>query len=424
MITLLVLFGWLFMCALGFPIGLTLIFVPTVYFIYEGHGLLFTVDKMIGALNSFPLLAIPLFILTAVIFEYSGVTMRIFRFAEVLVGHITGGLGHVNVIASLLFAGMSGSAVADAAGLGKLEISAMRRAGFDDDFSGCVTAASSLLGPLIPPSITMVLYGVVANTSIGRLFLGGIIPGVMSALGLMVVVAIISKKRAYPVRPRATFKEVIVAFKESALALLTPFIIIGGIFSGFFSPTEAATVSCIYSLILGVIVYRTINLRKFWAVLCETVELCSTFAILIGGAGVFSYIIALERMPQLIVNFFLHYTSGVFSFIMIANVLIFILGMFLDGMSLLLLVIPVLVQVALQFNIDPTYFGIMLILNLMIAGLTPPMGGQLFIVCQVSNIPFGVLARSIWVWLLPCVVTLVLLVFFPSIATFIPNLAF
>ncbi|MBZ0229104.1 MAG: TRAP transporter large permease, partial [Bauldia sp.] len=242
--------SWLVLVFLGVPVGIAMIFVAMGYYYATGMGLAFAVQQMTDGLNSFPLLAIPLFILAASLMNATSITSHLFGFAKSLVGHVRGGLGHVNVLASVFFSGMSGSAVADAGGLGQLEIKAMRDAGYDDDFSGAVTAASSMIGPIIPPSITMVIYGVVANTSIGQMFLGGVVPGLLCAFALMVMVYVIARRRNYPVSPRSTLKQVAISFWWSFPALLTPFIIIGGIFSGEFSPTEAAAITAVYAILL------------------------------------------------------------------------------------------------------------------------------------------------------------------------------
>lgn len=253
---------WLALTFVGVPIGVAMIFVSMGYFYYSGIGLSFAVQRMVDGLNSFPLLAVPLFILAATILNSGGVTNHLFGFAKSLMGHLRGGLGHVNVLASLFFSGMSGSAIADAAGLGKMEIKAMRDAGYDDEFSGSVTAASSMIGPLVPPSITMVLYGVVSNTSIGSLFLAGVVPGFLCAASLMVMVYVLARRRNYPIEPRATLRQITSGFLNSFPALMTPMVIIGGIFSGLFSPTEAAAVTVAYAILIDLVFYHQLTWRR------------------------------------------------------------------------------------------------------------------------------------------------------------------
>lgn len=414
--------AWLFLVLVGVPIGVAMILVSMGYFYVSGIGLSFAVLRMVDGLNSFPLLAVPLFLLAAAILNSAGISSRLFGFARSLVGHITGGLGHVNVLASLFFSGMSGSAMADAGGLGKMEIEAMREAGYDDEFSGAVTAASSMIGPLVPPSITMVLYGVAANTSIGALFLGGVVPGFMCAFSLMVMVYIIARKRNYPVEPRRHLSEVASLFFGSLPALLTPLVIIGGIFSGYFSPTEAAAVTVIYAILIDLLFYRELTLRRLWNALYETMATSASIATIIAGVSLLGFVLAREQAPQQITSLFLTLTNDPVSFLIAVNLMIFVLGSFIESLVILLIVVPILVPIALGYGIDPVHFGIIIVLNLMISILTPPMGMALFIVAQVGNIPFQRLARAILPWLIPPIVVLILVTAFPILSTGLPSL--
>ena len=414
--------SWLVLVFLGVPVGIAMIFVAMGYYYATGMGLAFAVQQMTDGLNSFPLLAIPLFILAASLMNATSITSHLFGFAKSLVGHVRGGLGHVNVLASVFFSGMSGSAVADAGGLGQLEIKAMRDAGYDDDFSGAVTAASSMIGPIIPPSITMVIYGVVANTSIGQMFLGGVVPGLLCAFALMVMVYVIARRRNYPVSPRSTLKQVAISFWWSFPALLTPFIIIGGIFSGEFSPTEAAAITAVYAILLGLLVYRDLTWRRLWDSLYETMVTTASIGVIIAGVSLFGIILAREQAPQQVAAFFLQFTSGPISFLIAVNVLIFVLGAFVESLAILLIVVPMLVPVALGLGIDPIQFGVIVVFNLMISTLTPPMGVALFIVSKVGNIPYHRLAVAILPWLIPPLVVLTLLTFVPETVTFLPSL--
>ena len=414
--------SWLVLVFLGVPVGIAMIFVAMGYYFATGMGLAFAVQQMTDGLNSFPLLAIPLFILAASLMNATSITSHLFGFAKSLVGHVRGGLGHVNVLASVFFSGMSGSAVADAGGLGQLEIKAMRDAGYDDDFSGAVTAASSMIGPIIPPSITMVIYGVVANTSIGQMFLGGVVPGLLCAFALMVMVYVIARRRNYPVSPRSTLKQVAISFWWSFPALLTPFIIIGGIFSGEFSPTEAAAITAVYAILLGLLVYRDLTWRRLWDSLYETMVTTASIGVIIAGVSLFGIILAREQAAQQVAAFFLQFTSGPISFLIAVNVLIFVLGAFVESLAILLIVVPMLVPVALGLGIDPIQFGVIVVFNLMISTLTPPMGVALFIVSKVGNIPYHRLAVAILPWLIPPLVVLTLLTFVPETVTFLPSL--
>ena len=380
------------------------------------------VQRMVDGLNSFPLLAVPLFILAAAILNTAGITHHLFGFARSLVGHVRGGLGHVNVLASLFFSGMSGSALADAGGLGKMEIEAMREAGYDDDFSGAVTASSSLIGPLVPPSITMVLYGVIANVSIGQLFLGGVVPGVMCAGALMVMVYLVALRRDYPVDPRSTLSEIGARFRTSLPALLTPLVIIGGIFSGYFSPTEAAAVTVLYAIVIDLVFYRELTWRRLWDAVYETTVTSASIATIVAGVSLLSFIFAREQAPQQVARIFLSVAESPLTFLIMVNLMIFVLGCFIEALVILLVIVPILVPVAMGFGIDPVHFGIIVILNLMISIMTPPMGMALFVVSQVGNIPYQRLARAILPWLLPPIVVLILVCAFPILATGLPGL--
>lgn len=419
---LLVVVGWLLLVLLNVPIGIGMIMVSMGYFYYSGLGLSFATQRMVDGLNSFPMLAVPLFILAAAILNSAGITNHLFGFARALVGHVTGGLGHVNVLASLFFSGMSGSAMADAGGLGKMEIEAMRKAGYDDEFAGSVTAASSMIGPLVPPSITMVLYGVISNTSIGKLFLGGIIPGVMCAVALMVMVYFIARKREYPVDVRKSTGEIGTLFVKSLPALLTPVVIVGGIFSGYFSPTEAAAITVLYAILIDLVFYRELTFNRLWGAIYDTVITSSAIATIIAGVGLLGWVLAREQAPQQIANLFLTIADNKLTFLIAVNIMIFVLGAFIESLVILLVVVPILVPVGLGFGVDPVHFGIIVVLNLMISILTPPMGMALFVVAQVGDIPFQRLAKAILPWLIPPIVVLILVCTFPILATGLPSL--
>jgi len=414
--------GWFFLMLLGVPIGAAMIFVSMGYFYWKGIGLTFAVQRMVDGLNSFPMLAVPLFLLAAAILNSAGITNHLFGFARSLVGHMRGGLGHVNVLASLFFSGMSGSAVADAGGLGKLEIKAMRDAGYDDEFAGSVTAASSMIGPLVPPSITMVLYGVVSGTSIGQLFLGGIVPGVLCAAALMIMVYILAVQRGYPTEPRATMCQIWRGFVVSFPALLTPAVIVLGIFSGYFSPTEAAAVTVIYALFIDLVFYRELTWRKLFRAVHESAVTASSIALIIAGVSLMGLILAREQAPQKIAGLFLSLVDSKMGFLIAVNAMIFVLGAVVESLAILLIVVPILVPIALSFGIDPVHFGIIIVLNLLISILTPPMGMALFVVAKVGNIPFHKLAVAILPWLVPPMAVLVLVIVFPPLSTFLPGL--
>ncbi|MEI8672847.1 sialic acid TRAP transporter large permease SiaM [Vibrio sp. SA48] len=416
-------FGWLALLFAGMPVGFSLIFVALVFLVLTNStGINFAAQQMIGGIDNFTLLAVPFFVLTGHLMNSAGITERIFNFAKSLVGHITGSLGHVNIMASLLFSGMSGSALADAGGLGQLEIKSMRDAKYDDDFAGGLTAASCIIGPLVPPSVPLVIYGVVSNTSIGALFLAGAIPGLLCCVALMVMSYFICKKRGYMTLPKATRREQLKSFKEAFLSLLTPVIIIGGIFSGKFTPTEAAVVSSLYALFLGLVVYKQLTLSSLVDILKETVNTTAVVALMVMGVTVFGWIVAREQLPQMLADYFLTISNNPLVLLLLINLLLLFLGTFIESLALLLLLVPFLVPVAAAVGIDPVHFGVMAILNLMIGILTPPMGMALYVVSRVGDIPFHTLTRGVMPLLVPLFIVLALVAIFPQFTLLLPEI--
>ncbi|MBL6946714.1 MAG: TRAP transporter large permease, partial [Rhodospirillales bacterium] len=366
---------------MGLPVFFALVLVAVAYLVLSGDpGLKFVPQRMIAALDSFPLLAVPFFILAANLMNRCGITERMFGFASAMIAHRKGGLGHVNVLASLLFSGMSGSAMADAAGLGQVEIKAMKDARFDEEFSGAVTAASVIIGPLVPPSIPMIVYGVITNVSIGALFLGGFVPGFLAAGSMMVVVYVLARIRNYPVEKRSTSTERLKAFWGAILPILTPAIIIGGIFSGFVTPTEAAVVACAYSIFLGTVVYPKLTLRSFVESLRDTVRLTAATLIIATGASVFGWVMAREGVPHQIAEALTGITNDPLVLFFIINGVLLLLGAILETTVLLFLVVPLLLPAGQAVGIDPLHFGVVAVYNMMVGILTPPFGAALFVI--------------------------------------------
>lgn len=419
----LALFLWLVMIFAGVPVGWSLLVATILYFsLTRWKVIYFAADKLVYSLDSFSLLSVPFFILTGILMNGSGITNRIFNFAKAMLGHYTGGMGHVNVAASLIFSGMSGSAIADAGGLGQLEIKAMRDEGYDDDLCGGITAASCIIGPLVPPSISMIIYGVIANQSIAKLFLAGFIPGFLTTIALMIMNYFICKKRNYKRAPKASAKERWVAFKSSFWALLTPIIIIGGIFSGMFTPTEAAVIATLYSAFLGAFIYKELTLKKFFGQCVEAMAISGVTVLMIMTVTFFGDIIAREQVAMRIAEFFMKFASSPMAVLVMINLLLLFLGMFIDALALQFLVLPMLIPVAQQVGIDLVFFGVMTTLNMMIGILTPPMGMALFVVAQVGKMSVSTVAKGVIPFLFPIFVTLVIITLFPGIVTFLPNL--
>lgn len=423
MLTLATFISWFGLIFVGVPVGFSLVFATLFFFALTDWNVVYFVGSLlVDSLDSFSLLSVPFFVLTGVLMNSSGITERIFRFAKALLGHYTGGMGHVNIFASLIFSGMSGSALADAGGLGQLEIKAMRDEGYDDDLCGGLTAASCIIGPLVPPSITMIIYGVIADQSIARLFLGGFVPGIILTFALMIMNYFICKKRGYKRAPKATMQERLISFKESFWALLTPFIIIGGIFSGYFTPTEAAVIATCYSMGLGFFVYKELTIKGFVKDVIETIKISGVTVLMIMGVTFFGQVIAREQISMKIAEVFLTFGKSPLMVLVMINLLLIFLGTFIEALALQVLVLPMLIPVVIQFGIDPVFFGVLSTLNLMIGILTPPMGMALFVVSRVGKIPVSTITRGVIPMLIPIVLTLVLLTIFPQIVLFIPNL--
>lgn len=414
---------WLVIMFLGVPVGWSLFIATLLYFAMTRWNVVNAAsDKLVYSLNSFPLLAVPFYILTGILMNTGGITERIFNFAKALLGHYTGGMGHVNIGASLLFSGMSGSALADAGGLGQLEIKAMRDAGYDDDICGGITAASCIIGPLVPPSIAMIIYGVIANESIAKLFIAGFVPGVLVTIALMAMNYYVSKKRGYPRTPKASREQLCSAFKKAFWAILTPLLIIGGIFSGLFSPTESAVVAAAYSVIIGKFVYKELTLKTLFNSCVEAMAITGVVALMIMTVTFFGDMIAREQVAMRIADVFVAVADSPLMVLVMINALLLFLGMFIDALALQFLVLPMLIPIAMQFNIDLVFFGVMTTLNMMIGILTPPMGMALFVVARVGNMSVSTVTKGVLPFLVPIFTMLVLITIFPQVITFIPNL--
>jgi tripartite ATP-independent transporter DctM subunit len=416
-----VLFGLMF---LRVPIAIALGLSSLTYILISGQPVVLLAHTTLNGMDSFPLLAIPFFILAGGLMNSGGITKRIFGFARALVGWAHGGLGHVNVGASIIFAGMSGAAVADAGGLGQIEIEAMREAGYDDDFSVGVTAASSTIGPIIPPSLPLVIFGVMASVSIGELFVAGIIPGLLMALSLSFMVWWFSRKRGYPRDTSFSVSNVWVKFREAFLPLMTPVIIVGGIATGAFTPTEAAVCASAFALFLGVAVYRTLNLRRILAVSIDTIETTAALLLIVGTASVFAWILTANQAAALFAETLLGITENKAVILLLILLVVLIVGLFMETIAAISILVPILMPVAAQVGIDPVHLGIIVILNLMLGLLTPPVGMVLYVLSRVSNVPFKQCVSATMPFMVPLVLVLLMLTFIPQITLFLPELLY
>ncbi len=410
---------------LGVPVAFSM-GLSTLLAIYLNGTWNFTVilsQRIYSGSTSFILFAIPFYILAGMLMNAGGMTYKIMKFAQMLVGHITGGMGHVNVLASMVFSGMSGSSVADASGLGAVEIETMSAAGYDRKFSAAITAASATIGPIIPPSIPFVIYGGIAGVSVGRLFLGGILPGVLMGLGLMIAVYFVSKKRKYPKsKQRATFKELISNALSALLAVGSVVIILGGIILGIFTPTEAAVVASLYAFILGFFVFRDLKFHQIHQVLWEAARHSVRVLFIIAVAASYAWALTLMHVPQKVIALFGNLTSEPILVLLIINAFLLLLGCFMESISIMLLTVPILLPVIIEIGMDPVHFGVMMTLNLMIGQLTPPMGILLYSVSGISKIPVHDIVLELKPYLIALLVILLLITFVPSITLYLPNL--
>ncbi|MBI2247151.1 MAG: TRAP transporter large permease [Armatimonadetes bacterium] len=413
--------------AVGFASGLPVAFALgvgcAIYMVMVGNiDLTIVAVRMIFGIDSFLLLSVPFFILAAEVMNTSGTTRRIFTFAQALVGHIPGGLAHVNVVNSMIFAGMSGSAIADAAGVGMMEVEAMVQEGYPKPFAAALSTATSTIGPIIPPSIPMVIYGSIAQVSVGALFLGGIIPGMMMGLAMMALVYVQALQRGYPREPRVALRGFIAALLAGIPPLLAPAILLGGIYTGFFTPTEAAAVAVLYALFLGMVIYREIGLKQLPKLLLRVVENTAMIMFIVTTASVFGWILAREQIPQTIAAAFLEVTRNPTLMLLILNVLFLILGMFMETLATMLIFFPIVVPIIQAVGIDPVHFGVVAVLNLMIGLLTPPFGMLLFLMSGLTKLPMAEILRELVPYIVILIGCLLLISMVPQLVMFVPNL--
>ena len=420
--TLVLLFVVLFVLLIaGAPVAVALGVSSLVFIMLDGLPSVVVLHNMVNGINSFPLIAVPFFIMAGHLMNTAGITTKIFAFARSAVGWMYGGLGHVNVGASVIFAGMSGAAVADAGGLGNIEIKAMREAGYDTDFSVGITAASSTIGPIIPPSLPLVVYGVIADTSIGQLFAAGLIPGLIMAFALMIMVAFYSKLRNYPRDEKFIFSKFLTSFGHAILPLFTPIIIVGGILTGIFTPTEAAIAAVAYAMLLGLVVYRTLTWRGIIRVSMDTVETTASIMMIVAASAIFAWILTANQVAEMFATELLSFTDNKTAILLIMMLIVLIVGCFMETIAAITILTPVLLPIAITVGVDPVHFGIILILNLMIGLLTPPVGMVLYVLSKVSDVPFEKCVTATAPFLVPLIAVLLLLTFIPEISMWLPT---
>lgn len=426
-VALILTFGLIALLALGVPVGMSLCVVGCIGFIVNMGSisawfqLISMPLKLTSSLQNFLLLSIPLFILAAKIMNGSSITKRIFHFANVAVGWLPGGLGHANIVASLIFAGMSGTAVSDAAGLGQIEIEAMKSNGYDVDFSAGVTAASSTIGPIFPPSVPMVMYSTISGVSVGSLFMGGVIPGILMTVSMMGIVYLVAKKRHYPKMAFPTAKEVCTACREALIPMLTPVILLAGIWTGTFTTTESAVVATVYALLVSFFVFREMSLKKLWEILKETIRDTASIGFVTAAAAFYGWVLARCGISNAIAEWLANVTTNPIIFMLIVNIALLVIGCFMESIAAILVFGPVLLTAALSMGIDPLYFGLVMVLNLMIGLTTPPFGVCLFVIADTAKISFQRMVKAMLPFYIPLFGCLILLCLVPGVGTWLPG---
>ncbi len=407
----------------GLPLYVDLGLSSFLYIFITGMKPIVVLQRITQAANSFTMIAAPFFILMGNLMNTGGVTRKLFRFANTLVGSVPGGMGHANILCSAMFAGMSGTAVADAGGLGNIEIEAMRDLGYDDDFSCAVTAASSVLGPIIPPSLPMVILAVTVGASIGRCFVGGIIPGVLMAVAMGCLVTYYSHKRHYPRNPKPTAKIIWVAFKEAIWALLSPIILFVSIYTGIVTTTEAAIIAALYSMIVGLYAYKDLRWRDIPQIMLATCETTGVVLAIVMTANIFGYSLSVAQIPQKI-SLVLTSISNKFLFLIVINLFLLFVGCFMEGTAAILILAPILIPAMEAMGVSETQACLIMILNLMIGVVTPPVGVVLYVTSNVAKVSSSRVIRATTPFLLPLFIVLMIVTFVPFVTNWLPNLVY
>jgi tripartite ATP-independent transporter DctM subunit len=407
------------------PVGLAMIAGGIAYLAATGSDMGLVAEQILNSLfGSFVLIAVPMFIFAANVMNVGGLSERIYGLAHALMGRFRGGLAHVNVLASVIFSGMSGSAIADAVGPGMVEIEMMCKEGrYTRPFAVAVSAASATIGPIIPPSIPMVLYALVSGASVGALFLGGVVPGLLMAAAMMLVIVRVARRRNFPKEAPVPWRAIPRMVISTLLPLLMPVVLLGGIYSGAFTPTEAAAVAALYALVLALLVYRVLDWRGLVTVLAESARSTAVVSIIICGAFLFNYVLATEQIPERVAEWFAALDMGPLGFLIVANLVFLVLGCLLDTTTLLLVLVPLLLPAAKALGVDLVHFGVVIVVNMMIGLLTPPYGVLLFVLSGLSGAPVKDIVRELLPFIAALVAVLVLLIFVPSLVLALPRLA-
>jgi C4-dicarboxylate transporter, DctM subunit len=409
---------------LGLPIGYAMIAGSILYLLLAGQDMGIAAEQVLqGLRGSFILLAVPLFILSAELMNVGSLTARLLSFCNAIVGRFRGGLGHVNIVQSIIFAGMSGSAIADAAGMGRILIGMMLKDGrYTPSYAAALTAAAAVIGPIIPPSIPMVLFALVSDASIGYLFLGGAVPGLIMAAALMAINRIMAHRRGFPVEEHARLRQLPGITVRAFPALMMPAVLLGGIYGGVMTPTEAAAVAAAYAFLISITLYRDVSAGQAYAAVLASARSTASIGILIAGALVFNYVVTVENIPGALRTLLAGYDLSPIVFLLIVNLTLLVLGCVLEGITILLIIVPIFIPAAQALGIDMVHFGVVVVVNIMIGLITPPYGLLLFIVANITKAPLWSIIREILPFLLAMLAALAVITFVPDIVLWLPRL--
>ena len=420
-----VVFAFVGLFALGFPVVLSIAIPCVVYLLVNDLPPDLVAQRTLYALDSFPLVAVPVFLFVGSLMNSAGISKYIYRFADTLVGRLPGGLAQVNIFGSLVFAGMSGSALADIGGIGRIEIDAMKEKGYSTAFAAAVTSSSAIVGPIFPPSIPLIIYGTVTGVSVLQLLLGGILPGLLCVAGLMLMTAWLAKKRAMPRASRwPTLGEIWRDLLPALPAILAPVLLIGGMLAGFFTPTEIASVTVIYTIAISALFYRELTWVSLFSAALETIRSSAAILLIVAVAALFGWILSVEQVPQILTGWMLSISSNPYVLLLLVNILLLIVGMFLDSTTAILVIAPIIAKPLIMAGVDPVHLGMVVVFNLMIGLLTPPMGLALFLVADIAQVKMKDVLKEMMPFYIPLGITLLLITYVPWITTFIPRLAF
>ncbi len=422
--TFLLLGSTLLLFAIGMPVAFAMVVSAGAALLSLGNvPLMVLPQRIVTGADSFPLMAIPLFLLAGNLMIGGGLTDKLSRFATAMVGHFRGGLAQVNVVNSMVMGGMTGSAIADAVSDCKILVPVMVKSGYSARFAAALSGATAVIAPIIPPSIPFIIYGSIAGVSIGQLFLGGAIPGILMGVYLMVAVNVIARRRNFPRGERPTLRGIVHALRVSGPPLMLPVIILGGILAGVFTPTEAGAVAVVYALVLTMVFYRSLGAADIPKILLETGVQAGVIMLVIAAASPFSWLLAREQVGQAVVQLLAHIGDNKILFLLVLNVVLLVLGMFLDATAILIIVVPVLVPVFAALGLDPVHMGVMVVMNLMIGMVTPPFGLVMYVVCDILKVTITDFTRELWPFLLALVAILLTITYVPELVLFLPKLA-